>query len=90
MSRNHVADTPKYRLAGSTDWLGRFPASTIQSVPFKAVYVFSSGWRFGFDLQGTEMNMNLFKRKTTLQIAACSEEHSLQCFALFGSWQEED
>lgn len=76
-----------------TDWLGRFTVGTIQSAPFKLVYVFSSRWRFGFDLQGTEMNMNLFKRKTTLQKAARvprSTPHNVLLFLVPGKKKIED
>lgn len=79
-----MADMPKYGLAGSTNWLRRPTAGTVRSAPLAVVYVFHSHWRVRSDLQGTEMNVDLFKRKTGFQKAACSREHSLPCAALFG------
>lgn len=54
------------------------PVSSIQSCLW-----FTTHWEFGFDLQGTEKTMNLFKRKTTLQKAACSKGSLATVFCYF-------
>lgn len=63
-----------------------YPASPIQHCLW-----FPSSWKFGFDLQGAEKNMNLFERKTTLQKAVYSKEPlATVFFAIFGYRLEQD
>lgn len=73
VSRDHMTEISKY----GPSWK-HCPASPIQSCLW-----FPSRWKFGFDLQGTEKNMNLFKRKTTLQKAVCSKEPLATVFCYF-------
>ena len=77
-----------------TTWqicLNMSPASKVtsrpvQPAPFKAVYGFPSHWRFGFDLQGTEMNVNLFKKNNHLAGICRVQEPLATVFCSFW-WQ---